>query len=87
MAATAVAPHTPNPTPIRSPRSPDILNNLDNPRIPKIVKVTTMTTVITPFKPISFSDTTLTCAPSRATPMRIMVLLESFVAGPAKAGH
>ena len=87
IAATAVAPHTPKPTPIRSPSSPDILNSFDNPRIPKIVKVTTITTVITPLRPISFSDTTLTWAPKSATPIRIIVLLETLVAGAANAGH
>ena len=51
------------------------------------MKVTTMMTVITPLRPISFSDTTLTCAPKSATPIRIIVLLETFVAGAAKAGH
>ena len=52
-----------------------------------MVKVTTMITVITPLSPISFRDTTLTCAPNNATPIRIIVLLETLVAGAANVGH
>ena len=87
IAATAVAPQTPNPTPIKSPSSPLILNTFDSARIPKIVKVTTKMTVSTPLKPIAFSETTLTCAPRSATPMRINFLLASPVPAAAKLGH
>ena len=72
---------------MRSPKSPDILKSLDNPKIPKIVKVTTAKTVITPLIPISWSEITLTCAPSSATPIRKIVLLENFVAAAAEVGH
>ena len=87
IAATAVAPHTPKPTPIKSPSSPLILNNLDSAKIPKIVSVTTNKTVNTPFRPIAFSERTLTCAPKSATPIRINFLLAKLVPAAAKLGH
>ena len=44
-------------------------------------------TVITPFTPIACKETTLTWAPSNATPMRINFLLEKAVPAAATAGH
>ena len=51
------------------------------------MSVTTRTTVITPFTPIALSESTLTCAPSSATPIRINFLLASAVPAAAKVGQ